>query len=92
MAYTVHIHILRVKNQLDGVIKIEKVANRKEEEHIKGFDSIEIDNVSKCLLMERNVSAFGADARWANHLYPVYLTEKMIKSGFISDSYFLNVF
>lgn len=82
----------RMKNQLDGIIKIEKVANKKEEEHIKGFDSFEIDNISKCLLMERNVSAFGADVRWANHLYPIFLTEKMIKSGFISDAYFLNVF
>lgn len=81
-----------IKNPLDGVIKVEKIANSKDKEHINGFDSDEIDNISRCLLEERNVNCYGSDARWTTHLYPVYLTEQLLKKAFTSDKYFLNIF
>jgi hypothetical protein len=82
----------RMKNPLEGIIKIEKIANQRENEHINGLDSEEVDNISRCLLSERNVTCYGKDDRWANHLYPIYLTEQLIKNSFISDKYYLNVF
>jgi len=82
----------RMKNSLDGIIKIEKIANTNEDENIKGFDSLMIDNLSRNLLEERNVTCYGNDLRWPNHIYPIYLTEKLIKNTFISDIYFMNVF
>ena len=81
-----------MKNRLDGIIKIEKIANQKEDEHRKGLDSDEVDTISRCLLSERNVTCYGMDKRWANHLYPIYLTEQLIKNSFISDKYYINVF
>lgn len=82
----------RLRNAMEGIIKVEKIANDRENENISGFNSDEIDTISRCLLHERNVSCYGSDRRWANHLYPIYLTEKLIKSSFVSDLYYLNVF
>jgi hypothetical protein len=73
----------------DGVIKAEKVIVTDEERH-SGLDTEEIDLITANLINERNPVAYGKDMRWANHLYPVYLTENFIKSRFLSDSFFLN--
>tara|TARA_Y100000031_G_C8174433_1_gene363365 strand:- start:37 stop:1131 length:1095 start_codon:yes stop_codon:yes gene_type:complete len=79
------------KNPLDGVIKIEKIATtRKEKED--GFDTSTIDEISRAILLERNVTCYGNDDRWANHLYPIYLTELLLKNSFASPQYFLNIF
>lgn len=37
-------------------------------------------------------TCYGRDERWASHLYPVYLTETLIKSTFESDLVFINNF
>jgi len=79
------------KNPLDGVIKIEKVATTSDEKE-DGFDTYQIDEISRAVLLERNVTCYGNDIRWANHLYPVYLTEFLIKNSFVSEQYFLNIF
>lgn len=76
---------------LDGVVKIEKMA-LKEELDNDGFDSGLIDTISMSLIEERIPTCYGNDDRWANHLYPIYLTEKMVKSSFLSDTYFSNLF
>ena len=57
-----------------------------------GLNSDEVDLISANLINERNPVAYGNDARWANHLYPVYLTERFVKSQYISDLHFLNLF
>ncbi|HAO23406.1 MAG TPA: hypothetical protein DCQ37_24960 [Desulfobacteraceae bacterium] len=75
----------------DGVLKIEKILIT-DAEHEKGLNSEEIDRISANLINERNPTCYGADNRWANHLYPVYLTENFIKSRYLSDVYFLNLF
>lgn len=75
----------------DGVLKIEKILVTDEEQE-KGLDSDEIDLISANLINERNPTCYGLDNRWANHLYPVYLTEKFVKSNYISEIQFLNLF
>jgi hypothetical protein len=83
--------VKRTETPFSGVVKVEKmlmVGNESE----KGLQSDEIDLISANLINERNPVCYGSDTRWANHLYPVYLTEKFIKSQYLSDVYFLNLF
>jgi len=80
-----------VKNPLDGIVKIEKIAVTQREKE-DGFETGLINNISQSILLERNVTCYGNDSRWASHLYPIYLTEAMIKNSFLSDLYFLNIF
>jgi len=51
-----------------------------------------VDNISAWLVNERNPVCYGKDDRWANHLYPVYLTETFIKSKYRGTAHFLNLF
>mgnify|MGYP000192173248 CR=1 FL=1 len=44
-----------------------------------------IDLISTHLINEAYPVCFGRDSRWANHLYPVYLTESYCKSKYIND-------
>ena len=91
-AWYLRIHSERYsKNRLDGVIKIEKIATTAKEKE-DGFDSDQIDEICRAILLERNVTCYGNNSRWANHLYPIYLTEFFLKSSFASDQYFLNIF
>ncbi len=76
----------KMTSPLQGVIKIEVLANGTEKEN--GLDSDRVDQLSALILSERSVTPYGADDRWANHLYPIYLTESYLKSGFLSDVYF----
>ncbi len=81
---------MRMSNPLDGIVKLEKVAIGEEIE--SGFDSEAINNISAAILLERNVTCHGKDKRWHSHLYPVYLTEEMLKSSFLNSNLFLNLF
>ena len=81
----------RTETPFSGVIKVEKMLMVGDESE-KGLESGEIDLISANLINERNPVCYGSDTRWANHLYPVYLTEKFIKSQYLSDVYFLNLF
>lgn len=83
--------INRTVSPFDGVLKIEKILVT-ENEMEKGLDSDEIDLISANLINECFPTCYGSDNRWANHLYPVYLTETFIKSKYLSDVYFLNLF
>jgi hypothetical protein len=74
-----------------GIVKVEKILIT-EEEIENGLDSQEIDLITANIINERNPVCYGKDARWANHLYPVYLTESFIKSKYLSDINFLNLF
>lgn len=78
-------------NIFDGILKVEKLIVTQEEKE-NGIDSDEIDNITAHLLNERNPVCYGTDARWANHLYPIYLTEKFIKSKYISNQMFMQLF
>jgi hypothetical protein len=77
-------------NPLEGIIKVEKMALKEDKER-DGFETNLIDNISVSLISERNPTCHGKDERWANHLYPIYLTEKMVKTSFMSDLHFQNL-
>ena len=76
----------------DGVIKVEKILVRDAELAKNKIDSDEVNLLSAYLLNERNPVCYGADNRWANHIYPIFLTESFIKSRFIAAETFLHLF
>jgi len=85
---------LRIRDTLspfDGVLKVEKILVRQIQEE-EGLDSDEIDLISANIVNERNPVCYGKDNRWQKHLYPVYLTENYIKSQYLSDIHFINLF
>ena len=82
----------KAKRPLDGIIKIEKIATTRSQKEDGGFDTDMINEISRSILLERNVTCYGNDPRWANHLYPIYLTELFLKNSFVSDTFFLNIF
>lgn len=85
---------LRLRNSnfretnFSDVIKCEMVL-------VNDEDSIEtelIDIICANLINEAYPVCYGIDSRWANHLYPVYLTEKFCKSKYFSNDIVLNLF
>lgn len=78
------------RTPFDGVIKVEKILM--DEEIGIGIDSDEIDLLSATLINERTPTCYGTDKRWANHLYPVFLTESFVKSKYMSTETFLHLF
>lgn len=74
-----------------GVLKIEKMLMTGDEAEY-GLSTDEIDMITANIINERNPVCYGNDVRWANHLYPVYMTECYCKSKFKSEYYFLNIF
>jgi hypothetical protein len=73
---------------LDGIIKIEMFTQGNDDV----LDSAMVDNISMFLVLERNPVCYGSDNRWQNLLYPIYLTEKLLKGAFLSDRFFINLF
>ena len=51
-----------------------------------------IDTISANIIREAYPVCFGQDSRWANHLYPVFLTETFCKSNYINNDIFINLF
>lgn len=51
-----------------------------------------VDFLSASIIREAYPVCYGADSRWANHLYPVYLTEKFCKSHYLDSSIIYNLF
>lgn len=78
-------------NPFDGILKIEKILVNQDEID-NGLDSEEVDRITANIINERNPVCYGADKRWANHLYPVYVTESYLKSKYLGESMFLNLF
>ena len=76
----------------DGVVKVEKILVTDAELAENKIDSDEVNLLSAYLLNERNPVCYGTDGRWANHIYPIFLTESFIKSRSISTETFLNLF
>lgn len=75
-----------------GVVKVEKILVTDAERRTEQIDSDEVNLLSAYLLNERNPVCYGTDNRWANHIYPIFLTESFIKSRFISPETFLHLF
>lgn len=81
----------RTESPFAGVVKIEKILITENENEV-GLDSDLVDIITANIINERNPVCYGRDSRWANHLYPVYLTEQFLKSQYLSDLHFLNLF
>ncbi|MCM1502048.1 MAG: hypothetical protein NC115_05205 [Bacteroidales bacterium] len=56
------------------------------------LDTDLVDVISANLINEAYPVCYGKDTRWANHLYPVYLTETFCKSNYIDSNIFINLF
>lgn len=56
------------------------------------IDTDIIDMISANLIREAHPVCYGSDSRWANHLYPIYLTESFCKSRYYDGSIILNLF
>jgi len=78
-------------NAFDGILKLEKILVL-DDEIENGIDTEEVNLITANIINERNPVCYGADFRWANHLYPVYVTETYVKSQYISNTLFLNLF
>lgn len=81
----------QTRTPFDGILKVEKILVT-EEENECGIDSQLVDTLSARLMNERNPVCYGSDLRWANHIYPVYLTESYVKSRYLSAESFLHLF
>lgn len=81
----------RTESPFAGIVKVEKILIT-EDEIQYGLDSDLVDILTANIINERNPVCYGRDSRWANHLYPVYLTERFLKSKYLSDIHFLNLF
>ena len=73
------------------MLKLEKILVSDEQVE-QGLDSEEVDMITANIIHERNPVCYGADRRWANHLYPIYVTESYVKSKYLGESMFLNLF
>jgi len=82
---------MQTRTPFDGILKVEKILVT-EEENECGIDSQLVDTLSAYLVNERNPVCYGSDLRWANHIYPVYLTESYVKSRYLSAESFLHLF
>lgn len=88
---------LRIRDQkktrtpFDGILKVEKILVTDEEVN-SGVESALIDMISAYIINERNPVCYGSDLRWANHIYPIYLTESFVKSKYLSKESFLHLF
>ena len=78
----------RTRTPFDGIIKVEKILTNYDEV----INSDEVDLLSAHLINERMPTCYGSDFRWANHIYPIYLTESFVKSKYLSTESFLNLF
>ncbi len=50
-----------------------------------------IDSISAHLINEAYPVCYGKDTRWANHLYPIYITETFCKSHFIDEKIIIKI-
>jgi hypothetical protein len=75
----------------DGILKLEKILISDIEQE-NGIETDLINIITANIINERNPVCYGDDTRWANHLYPIYMTEYYIKSKYLSTEYFLNLF
>ncbi len=78
-------------NLFAGIVKVEKILIT-EDENNNGLDSGLVDYISANVINERNPVCYGKDSRWANHIYPIFVTEQYLKNSYLSDIHYLNIF
>jgi len=77
----------KVYSPLQGIVKIEVFASDSEKDN-DGIAEERADTISSYVLLERNVTPYNADSRWASHIYPIYLAESYLRSSFLSHERF----
>lgn len=81
----------KTRTPFDGILKVEKILVR-DDELRNGMETETVDRLSALIINERSPTCYGNDLRWANHIYPVYLTESFVKSQYLSTESFLHLF
>ena len=56
------------------------------------LETDKVDMISANLIREAYPVCYGVDTRWANHLYPIFLTESFCKSKYVDSNIILNLF
>lgn len=85
---------LRLRNtdfretKFSDVVKCEMVMH--EQNDLKDSDMINI--ISANIIREAYPVCYGKDSRWANHLYPIYLTETYCKANYLNNNIILSLF
>lgn len=76
------------ETHFSDVVKCEMMLEEKD----GTLDTQLVDLISANLIREAYPTCYGKDSRWANHLYPVFLTESFCKSNYINQNIILNLF
>ena len=76
------------ETSFSDIVKCEMVLLQED----KPIETDIINVISANLIREAYPVCFGSDTRWANHLYPVFLTETFCKSHYIDSNVILNLF
>lgn len=76
------------ETNFSDVVKCEMVIINEDSQ----IDTDLINTISANLIKEAYPVCYGNDRRWANHLYPIYLTESFCKSKYHSSNVILNLF
>lgn len=85
---------LRLRNKeyrethFSDIVKCELVLHKEGE--LKDTDLI--NTISANIIREAYPVCYGADSRWSNHLYPIFLTESFCKSNYIDSNIILSLF
>lgn len=74
-------------NSYADVIKVEYILVGDEEI----TETARVDMISSHLINEAYPVCFGKDSRWANHIYPMYVTENYCKSQYINDELMIKI-
>ena len=76
------------ETHFSDVVKCEMVL----EERGASIDTDLVNIISANIIREAFPVCYGKDSRWANHLYPVFLTETYCKSNYLGQDILLNLF
>jgi len=76
------------ETNFSDVVKCEMVLTKEGEK----IESDVIDLISANIIKEAYPVCYGLDDRWANHLYPVYLTETFCSSHYLSNEIIFKMF
>ena len=76
------------ETHFSDIVKCEMVLINEDD----SIDTDLINLISANIIKEAYPVCFGNDVRWANHLYPIYLTETFCKSKYFNNDIILNLF
>jgi hypothetical protein len=85
---------LRLRNtdfretNFSDIVKCEMLLLKEDQQ----LESETVNLISTNLIREAYPVCYGSDTRWANHLYPIYLTETFCKSNYFNNNVILNLF